>query len=131
MFEYLQLSLSPVILISAINLLLLSYTNRYTNLTNRVRLIHNRTDQTILYTRIKIMKYSIIFLLVCILLLSQLIIVLFITSYYNFNNYVEHIIFVLFGLTFGFLFLSVFLFMYDIYKSTRLIHQMINQNLIV
>jgi hypothetical protein len=131
MFEYLQLSLSPVILISAINLLLLSYTNRYTNLTNRVRLIHNRTDQTILYTRIKIIKYSIIFLLICILLLSLLIIVLFITSYYNFNNYVEHIVFVLFGLTFGFLFLSVFLFMYDIYKSTKLIHQIINQNLIV
>lgn len=131
MFEYLQFSLSPVILISAINLLLLSYTNRYTNLTNRVRLIHNRNDQTILYSRIRIMKYSIIFLLICILLLSFLIIILFICAYFNFKNYIEDCIFFIFGLNFICLIISVILFMYDIYKSTNLIHQMINQNMII
>jgi|AntRauTorckE6833_2_1112554.scaffolds.fasta_scaffold34302_2 hypothetical protein len=81
----LQLSIGPVVLISGVGLIILSQTNRMTNITSRIRWIkkevepnqQSRAQILLLYRRSRVVRFSLIALILCIFLDSLVILALF------------------------------------------------------
>jgi len=124
--QYIQMTITPCLLVSATSLLLLNMTNRYTHLTNRIRNTTEYSQVVFLYQRILTMRYAIIGLLLS-TLTSILLMVLFFEMLIHQRD-VQLIIIILMTSDLGFLMLSILLFIYDMYQSTNAIHIII-QNL--
>jgi len=89
LIRILQLAISPVVLISGVGLLILSMTNRMSQLINRMRVIHQeilKTDEydqewedqlKILFRRARLLKLGLLMFVLCILLDALMVIALF------------------------------------------------------
>lgn len=128
LIRFLQLSISPVTLISGVGLLLLSMTNRFARTTDRARALAqgaksetsaNAASMTIqiriLYRRSQILLISISLALSSIFMVSVLIISLFTSSIFALDLHIPGGI--LFALSLGALILSLALFIYDMTLS--------------
>lgn len=126
----LQLSISPVILISGIGLILLSLTNRFGRIVDRTRQLSveyrssSSIDQErilselkILTLRAKVIRHSNLLAVLSVLLISFIIISLFASALYHFN--MTYILVILFILTIISLILSLGLFIYDLDLSLK------------
>lgn len=126
----LQLSISPVILISGIGLILLSLTNRFGRITDRTRQLsveyrsssvtdHHRilSELKILSLRAKVIRGSNYLAVLSVLLVSFIIICLFWSALYNLN--ITTLLVTLFISSIISLILALFLFIYDIELSLK------------
>lgn len=126
----LQLSISPVILISGIGLILLSLTNRLGRIVDRTRQLSveyrasSPQDQerimnelTILTVRAKVVRGSNFMAVLSILTVSLIIIALFWSALYNLN--ISYLLMGLFVLSIISLIVSLALFIYDIDLSLK------------
>jgi predicted membrane channel-forming protein YqfA (hemolysin III family) len=122
--QFIQLTITPCLLVSAINLLLLSMTNRYTHLTNRIRTVPCKDDKWVMYKRIRMIKYAILSALLSVLSLCVLMIFFFQTlvSGGKEDNVVTIL---LFTVSLLFLLLSLSLFTFDMFVSLNSIHKML------
>lgn len=122
-FEALQLAVSPVILISACGMLLLSMTNRLGRVIDRARALVREPDIPkdleikILVSRARWIRFAILALSLCIFLTAILILVLFVSIYLSFN--ITAIIAGLFVLSIACLGVSLGCFIFDINSSLR------------
>lgn len=122
-FEALQLAVSPVILISACGMLLLSMTNRLGRAIDRARTLGresptpNEAEIQILVGRAKCIRASILFLSLCIFLTAVLILALFVSVYLSFD--ITFFIGTLFVLSILCLGISLGYFIFDINSSLR------------
>lgn len=125
MTQILQMSISPVVLISGIGLLLLSMTNRLGRTVDRARLLADevrrspgegneaRTSQIrILYRRSRYLRLSISFAVLSIFSTTLIIVCLFAINIYTVR--LHHIAIGLFGVSMAFLVLSLAVFIKDI-----------------
>ncbi len=124
LIRILQLSISPVTLISGVGLLLMSMTNRFARTTDRARALTQEAKTRspaeaapiavqikILYRRSQLLVVSISLALTSIFFVSVLIISLFAGSIFGFDIYLPGG--VLFALSLGSLLVSLGLFIYD------------------
>jgi hypothetical protein len=130
LIETLQLSISPVILISGIGLILLSLTNRFGRIVDRTRQLSveyrssSSIDQErilaelkILTLRAKVIRNSNLLAVLSVLLISFIIIGLFASTLYHFT--MTYILIILFISSIISLILSLFLFFYDLDLSLK------------
>lgn len=128
--DLLELSFSPIVLISGVGLLLLSMVNRFMQTTNRTRqLIQSVEEQheeerrdtikqvKILYRRTNILKWAITLVLGSILSTSLLILVISIMSFGQIN--IQWIGLTFYYITLGLLVGSVVLFLVDLTMATN------------
>ncbi len=126
----LQLSISPVILISGVGLILLSLTNRFGRTVDRTRQLSveyrssSGTDKErilselkILSVRAKVIRSSNFLAVLSVLFVSILIIGLFVSALYHLT--ITHLLVTLFILSIISLILSLFLFIYDLELSLK------------
>ena len=126
----LELSISPVILISGIGLILLSLTNRFGRIVDRTRQLSveyrssSSADQArillelkILTLRAKVIRSSNFLAVLSVLLVSFIIIGLFGSALYHFT--MTYILIILFISSIISLILSLFLFIYDLELSLK------------
>ena len=126
----LELSISPVILISGIGLIILSLTNRFGRIVDRTRQLSvehrssSSTDQErillelkILTLRAKVIRSSNFLAVLSVLLVSFIIIGLFGSALYHFT--MTYILIILFISSIISLILSLFLFIYDLELSLK------------
>ena len=126
----LQISISPIVLISGVGLLLLSLTNRLGRVIDRIRLIVNELEKSgdenfvykkrqlpILNKRSKILRSSIISVLFSILFSSLMILLLFLTHFKEVN--IEYIFIIFFFISIIGLILSVILLILDILLTLK------------
>ena len=117
---YMQSATTPVVLISAGSLLLLSLTNRYSILTTSFRSSQDFNQQQILYNRIIIMKCAICFNIASISTLFVLIIISF--SFSVFHKHREGLYLICgFSASLGLQFISLVCLMLDTLKSSSAI----------
>lgn len=130
LIETLQLSISPVILISGIGLIILSLTNRFGRIVDRTRQLSveyrnaSSRDQErivseleILTIRSKVIRNSNFLAVLSVLLISFIIICLFGGALYHFN--VTLLLIILFIFSIISLIASLFLFIYDLDLSLK------------
>ncbi|MBV5321668.1 MAG: DUF2721 domain-containing protein [Sulfuricurvum sp.] len=130
LIETLQLSISPVILISGIGLILLSLTNRFGRIVDRTRQlsVEYRTSSSIdqerilselkiLTLRAKVIRNSNLLAVLSVLLISFIIIGLFASTLYHFT--MTYILIILFISSIISLIFSLFLFFYDLDLSLK------------
>ena len=124
----LQVAIGPVILISGFGLLLLSMTNRYGRVIDRSRELSRQLrrdgeaerarlllEVNVLYRRARVVRVTIIFAIVSILLAALLIITLFLTALFNWE--VALLISLIFILCMASLMTSLGFFIYDVQLS--------------
>ena len=122
--KYIQITISPTILVSALGLLLLSQTNRYSSLTSRFRSL-SQTDQKLsLYKRIRILKYSILSLLLGLLTLMLLMLYTFCLFLLDSTNDTPLIF--LFIISCIFVVISIILFIHDMFSSLNAINMSVH-----
>jgi len=120
--QFIQVTITPCLLVSAIGLLLLSMTNRYTHLTNSIRLMKCKNLKIVMYKRIRTLKFAILSALLSVLCLCVLMIFFFqvLVSKGSEENVV---IIILFTSSLLFLLLSLSLFTFDMFVSLNSIHK--------
>lgn len=122
-FETLRLAVSPVILISAYGLLLLSMTNRLGRAIDRARILVmerkiNRENQiAILTRRAKLIRSSILFVIIAIFSAALLVLVMFLTDFLKVD--LSILISALFIMSLLSLMVSLTYFVVDIFSSLR------------
>lgn len=122
-FDALQLAVSPVILISACGMLLLSMTNRLGRAIDRARMLlresksNKDTQINILVRRAKWIRLSILFIVLCIFLTALLILTLFTSLFVPFD--ITPLIAGLFIVSISCLCTSLVYFMIDISSSLQ------------
>lgn len=97
--QILQVSISPVVVISSVGLILLSMTNRYGRAIDRVRSLHSRTEPSFdalsqstkkqivcLYDRCRLLQTAIALGVLSILLVSLTIVFLYCTQLFNWES---------------------------------------------
>ena len=128
----LQASISPVALVSGVGLLLLSLTNRFGRITDRMReLARSRRDNAptphveeqiaILTQRARIIRLAVSAAVTCMLIASVLILLLFATAVFDLQ--VEGLVLLLFALSLVYLIVSLLLFLWDMRLSLRAVQQ--------
>lgn len=122
--QFIQLTITPCLLVSAIGLLLLSMTNRYTHLTDRIRLVQCKEDKWVMYRRIRMLKYAILSALLSVLTLCVLMIFFF-QVLVNGGREDNVVTILLFTMSLLFLLLSLSLFTFDMFVSLNSIHKML------
>jgi predicted membrane channel-forming protein YqfA (hemolysin III family) len=120
--QFIELTITPCLLVSAIGLLLLSMTNRYTHLTNRIRQAQCKDDKSLMYKRIRTLKFAILSALLAILCLCVLMIFFF-QVLVNKGKEDNFVTIVLFTASLIFLLLSLSLFTFDMFVSLNSIHK--------
>jgi len=126
----LDLSFSPIVLISGVGLLLLSMVNRFMRAMSRTRQLIQDVEQqeggerrstikqiNILYKRSNILKMAITLIACSIFSTGLLIVVISIMSFEGLN--IEYVAVSLFYLSILLMIISVLLFLYDLTMSTR------------
>jgi Protein of unknown function (DUF2721) len=131
----LQASISPVALVSGVGLLILSQTNRFSIVTDRLRrLALIREEQksndpkasrqiAILLQRARILRYAISAALFCVLLASILVLLIFAAA--AFDLHALAMILLLFGLSLVSLIISLVLFLWDMHLSLKAVEEML------
>ena len=127
LIQLLQSSISPIILISGVGLLLLSFTNRLGRVIDRSRFIVNELKDSkddikkiqipILYKRGRILRSAIISISFTILCASLMILLFFLGYFTQFN--VETVFISFFVLAIIGLIISIILFMWDVAVSLK------------
>lgn len=123
----LQVSIAPVVLISGVGLIILSQTNRMAQIITRIRQLiasddpanscqHDRQIQ-LLYNRSKMVRISIISLLICIFFDALVIIDIFASSILGFENGMPAT--VLFSISLLFLIIGLAAFIIDVNMNLR------------
>lgn len=126
----LDLSFSPIVLISGVGLLLLSMINRFMQAMSRTRQLIQVVEQQageerrktieqirILYKRSNVLKRAITLIACSIFSTGLLIVVISIMSFEGMN--IEYVAVSLFYLSIALMIISVLLFLYDLTMSTR------------
>ncbi len=129
----LQASIAPVALISGVGLLILSLTNRLGRVMDRLRqlIAHRRSESgadthvdvqiTVLHRRAKILKGSLTAAVLCTLLTSALVLLLFTMAV--FGAELELLVVALFAASLLSLIVSLILFSFDMNQSLRAVEQ--------
>lgn len=123
--QILQVSIAPVVLISGVGLIILSQTNRMAHLTNRIRQMRAEAKRnpepdlhrqiSLLYQRAKLLRASIIALLLCIFFDALVIFDVFISKIFAIENGV--ITTALFSSSLIFLIIGLFAFIIDVNRN--------------
>ena len=123
--QILQVSIAPVVLISGVGLIILSQTNRMAHLTNRIRQMRAEAKRnpepdlhrqiSLLYQRAKLLRASIIALLLCIFFDALVIFDVFISKIVAIENGV--ITTALFSSSLIFLMIGLFTFIMDVNRN--------------
>ncbi len=122
-FNALQLAVSPVIMISACGLLLLSMTNRLGRAIDRARMLikdsrsEKKNQIEIIVRRARWIRSAILFNALCISLTALLILILFVSIFLPFD--ITLMIGLLFITSIACLGISLFFFIIDIFSSLR------------
>ena len=140
LIQLLQSSISPIVLISGVGLLLLSFTNRLGRVIDRARflvkeLVEDNKDNieikekqiSILYKRSKILQTSITAISVTILLASLMILLLFLGYFTKIN--IEPFFLVLFIIAIFRLILSIIVFLLDVALALKALKFQIRNHL--
>ena len=129
----LQASISPVALVSGVGLLILSQTNRFSRVTDRLReLVHERqanppgppnlTRQIeIFHQRARILRLAIGAALTCVLFASVMILLIFAIAVLGL--YAEALVLLLFALSLLSLILSLVTFLWDMHLSLKAVEE--------
>jgi len=123
----LQVSIAPVVLISGVGLIILSQTNRMAQIITRIRQLIASDDQEkieqhysqvqLLYKRSKMVRISIISLLMCIFFDALVIIDIFASSIFGYENGMPTTI--LFSISLVFLIIGLAAFILDVNMNLR------------
>ncbi len=131
----LQASISPVALISGVGLLILSQTNRFSIVTDRLRrLAPSHVDQSardpnvarqvsILLQRARVLRLSITGALLCELLASLMVLLIFASAAFDISA--PKVVLLLFGLSLASLIISILLFIRDMHLSLRAVEELL------
>jgi hypothetical protein len=128
----LQASISPVALVSGVGLLLLSLTNRFSRITDRMRQLarsrregttsgHIEVQLAIFALRARIIRMAVSAAVGCMLVASVLILVLFATAVLDLRG--EALVLLLFAVSLVCLIASLLLFLWDMRLSLRAVQQ--------
>jgi hypothetical protein len=132
----LQASISPVALISGVGLVLLSQTNRFSIVTDRLRkLVLTRDEKetpdpmmtrqiNILLRRARILRLAISAALLCVLLASMMVMLIFAIA--ALDTPAQSIVLLLFVLSLVSLIVSLLLFLCDMHLSLKAVEEMLN-----
>ncbi|MDB6022769.1 MAG: hypothetical protein JWQ04_2626 [Pedosphaera sp.] len=132
----LQASISPVALISGVGLVLLSQTNRFSIVTDRLRkLVLTRDEKetpdamvtrqiNILLRRARILRLAISAALLCMLLVSMMVMLIFAIA--ALDTQAQSIVLLLFALSLVSLIASLLLFLWDMHLSLKAVEEMLN-----
>lgn len=123
----LQLSIGPVVLISGVGLIILTQTNRMANITSRIRWIkkegepsqQSRAQILLLYKRSRVVRFSLIALILCIFFDSLVILALFAAALLGVNWI--FLVISLFTLSLFSLITGLGLFLFDVNLNLRAI----------
>lgn len=127
--QSLQYAITPCVLISSNSLLLLSFTNRFSRLSSRIRHTDTTSERVFLYQRLRRLRNVILSNVLSILFQILLIIAIFISILINKFNDSKYLLILIFLLSCFFIILSIILFLIDVFHSTHLIYLFItNRN---
>ncbi len=133
----LQTSISPVALISGVGLLLLSQTNRFSIVTDRLRkLAPDRRERTaqdpnvarqigILLQRARVLCLAISAALICVLLASMMVLLIF--AVVALGAAAQSLVLFLFALSLAALILSLLLYLWDMHLSLKAVEKLLNE----
>ncbi len=133
----LQTSISPVALVSGVGLLILSQTNRFSRVTDRLRELaderrgnakpHPRINQqiSIFRQRARILRLAVSAALLCVLLASTMVLVIFATAVLDLGS--QLLVLLLFALSLVSLIFSLILFLWDMQLSLKAIEESLKE----
>lgn len=116
-----QTAIAPMVILSAYSLIMLTLTNRYTDITARLRSLTDVHQMELLYRRVVILKYATLLASAANSLVLILIVVLFILSESNANKGIWLVI--IFSASLVFMFASLLCFQIDMFKSSTAVKE--------